>query len=569
MAPTTDETTTQVIGSRLTAIAEEIGSTLLRAAYSPNIKQRADRSSAIFDASGNVIAEAQHSPMSLGSMRTTVMYLIDNPPTDGIHPGDMLLANDPYTGGGQHLPDFNVLAPVFWDQKIVAYVVNIGHHSDVGGMVAGSESGACKDIFQEGLRLPLVKLVAAGEVREDIVHIIQLNSRIPDERLGDVRAQIAANAVGVRGMEELCQRYGPEVIAASMTDLLAYGERRIRAAVAKIPDGVYEACDHLDGTGELVPIRLQLTVDGELLRFDFTGTHPQLANSRNVPLSATAAVVYAVVRNIVDPNLPANSGYYRAISVNAPEGSLLNPRPPGATGERALSGGVLGDVIATALSAAIPERGMACSGPHAQIIPSGINPRTGRVFVDYETFAGSYGARPYRDGMDAVRIHGSGGMNLPVESVEMNYPLLVERYELIQDSGGAGTYRGGMSVRRDYRILAPGVVVSVCGERQRVAARGLAGGADGKLGQFIAVSKGGSRQRKLKATDTDVPLDPGDVLRVESPAGGGYGPPKDRERSRVEQDLREERISAAVANRIFGVSRRRKAAPGPRQTSPR
>lgn len=550
-----DPMTTQVIGRLVVSIAEEMGATLLKAAYSPNIKQRADRSNAIFDPAGQVIAEAQHSPIHLGSMLGTVEELMKRFPLSTLQPGDMFIANDPYNGGGHHLPDFNAVAPVFFRGELVAYVVSLGHHSDVGGMVPGSESGACKDIFQEGLRLPLVRLVQAGEVNQDILNIIMLNSRIPRDRLGDVRAQIAANKVGVRGMVEVCERYGPDLLAASMEELLNYGEKRMRSGIAGIPDGVYEATEYLDSDGfneRPIKIHLTLTVEGDRLKADFTDTDPQVPSSRNAPLAATKSIVYCVVRNIIDPGLPANSGYYRAIEVTAPPGCLLNPSPPGATSERSITCGVLGDVVAQALSRAVPARALAGSGPHQHINPSGLDPSTGAFFVDYETFAGGYGARPYKDGIDAVRIHGSGGMLLAVESVETNFPLLVERAELIQDSGGPGRYRGGLSMRRDYRILTEGARLAVCGERQRVAATGIQRGLPGRTARFV-LNPGTPGEKILPSTAFDMPLNKGDLLRIETPGGGGCGDPLERDRNLVLRDLREERISLDAARTAYGV----------------
>lgn len=551
-----DPITTQVIGNLVLSIAEEMGVTLMKTAYSPNIKERADRSTAIFDPKGQVIAQAQLIPGHLGSMIGAVEELIRRHPADTMKPGDMYIANDPYSGGGQHLPDFNLVAPVFSRGELVAYVASLGHHSDVGGMVPGSESGACQDIYQEGLRLPPVRLVRAGEVVEDVLNIILLNTRTPRDRLGDVRAQIAANRVGIRGMLDVCERYGPELLAASNDELLNHAERRMRAAIAAIPDGLYEATDTLDGDGFVerdVKVHVAVTVAGDRMVLDFTGTDRQVGSSRNVPTGALKATVYTVIKSMIDPGLPANAGYYRAIDIVAPPGSLVNPLPPAAVGERALTCAVLGDAIVAALSQAMPKRAMAGSGPHHQIIPSGVNPRSGEFFVDYETFAGALGARPYKDGIDGVRIHISGASNLPVESLELNFPLRVERYELIRDSGGPGRYRGGLSIRRDYRILADGIRTAVCGERERIPAPGLAGGHPGTPGRFI-LNPGTPGEKTLPSTGWDIPLAKHDLLRIEAPGAGGYGSPRERDRHLVQRDLEEDRISPEAARKIYGLT---------------
>lgn len=550
-----DPITVQVIGSLVLSISEEMGATLMKTAYSPNIKERADRSTAIFDPRGQVIAQAQLIPMHLGSMIGAVDELIKRHPAHTMKPGDMFMANDPYSGGGHHLPDLNLIAPVFFQDGLVAYVASLGHHSDVGGMVAGSEAADCKEIYQEGLRLPPVRLVRAGEVDEDIMNIILLNTRTPRDRLGDIRAQIAANRVGIRGVLEVYERYGKEMVAAAMEEQLSYGEKRIRSSIEKIPDGVYEAVDYLDNDGFTecpVKIQLAMTIEGDRLKLDFTGTDPQMPSSRNVPIGALKATVFTVIKSMLDPGLPANGGYYRAIEVIAPPGCLLNPQHPAAVGQRALSCIVAGDTVVSALSQAMPAGAMASSGPHHHIIPSGANPRTGEFFVDYETFAGAYGARAYHDGLDGVRVHASGAANLPVESLEINFPLRVERYELIQDSGGAGKFRGGLSIRRDYRILAGGVTTVVCGERQRQVAKGLEGGRPGRGGRFL-LNPGTPREKMLPSTASDYPLGRDDLLRIETPGGGGYGDPRQRDQTSVRRDLEEGRISPQAGRDEYGL----------------
>lgn len=559
-----DPITTQVISNLVSSVSEEMGATLMRTAYSPNIKDRADFSTAIFDSSGQVIAQAQRIPMHLGSMLGTVHELIRRHPVGSLKDGDMFIANDPYGGGGTHLPDYNVIAPVFHQGTLVAFVANIAHHSDVGGMVAGSESGDCRNIFQEGLRMPMVRLVNGGETVQDVLDIVVLNTRTPRDRLGDIRAQIAANRVGTRRMIEVCERYGAELLAASMAELLNYGEKRIRASIQRMPDGTYEVTDYLDNdgvTGKQVTIRLSMRVDGDQLQFDFTGTDPQVGSSRNVPLNALKATVYTLIKIMIDPGLPANSGYYRAVDVKAPAGSLLNPLPPAAVGVRTLTCGVVSDMVANAISQAAPSRGMAGSSANTQLIPSGLNPARGEFFVDYESFGGGLGARPYKDGLDVVKASVSGSSNLPVESMELNCPMLIERYELLKDSGGSGQFRGGLGARRDYRILVDGLQLTVFGERQRVPPPGLGGGYPGGFGRFV-MNPGGEHERTLPSMGSGIPLQKGDLLRVETPGGGGYGDPRRRNPEAVLRDLVEGRISAQAAEAVYGVVVRGEAIDG-------
>ena len=518
-----DPITAEVVSRHLLAIAEEMAATMIRAAFSPNIKERADCSSAVFDAAGQVIAQAHRVPIHLGSMIGAVDEIRRRFAAADIRPGDMFIANDPYNGGGSHLPDINAVAPVFWRDRIVAYVASIAHHADVGGMLPGSEAAVCRTIFQEGLRLPPVRIMRAGELNRDLLDVIQVNSRTPEERLGDLRAQFAANLVGVRSVAALFDRYGART-APAIAAYLDFTERRFAAAIRRLPPGTWSAGDFLDGdaAGTLAPIRLRLTVGDGRLGFDFAGSAPQLDSARNIPRQALLATIYTVAKSLLDPGVPANAGYFRTLDVTAPAGSLVQPEPPAAVGCRSISCGVLGDVVAAALSQAMPARALAASGPHHLVVFAGSHPRSGRFFVNYETIAGGMGARPYADGMDGVRVHASGAANLPVEALEHAYPLRVERYALWDGSGGAGAHRGGAGVVRDYRMLADGITVSLSSERQHAPARGLAGGGDGAPGCFLR-DPGTPDEVQLAAASADVALPRGSVLRICTPGGGGYG----------------------------------------------
>jgi len=543
MGERVDPIRAEVIARHLLACAEEMGATLMRTAFSPNIKERADCSTAIFDAAGEVIALAQRVPIHLGSMVGAVDEIRKRFREDEVRPGDMFIANDPYNGGGSHLPDINVIAPVFAGEKVVAYVANIAHHADVGGMVPGSEAAVCRSVFQEGLRIPPVRIMLGGVVNRDVLDLILLNSRTPGERVGDLNAQFAANVVGTRGVAALFARYGVEAAQAAIAAYLDFTEKRFRAAIRRLPRGTCVEEDFLDGDreGEKTRIRLALTVHEDRLEFDFDGSGPQLASARNIPYRALLATVYTVAKSLLDPDVPANAGYYRTLGIKAPAGSVVGPTPPAAVGARSISCGVLGDVIATALSQAMPDKALACSGPHHLIVLSGTDPRTSTYFVNYETIAGGMGARPYRDGVDAVRVHASGASNLPVEALEHAYPFRVEQYALREGSAGGGRYRGGLGVVRDYRILSDDITVSLSSERQHVAASGLAGAGAGECGQFV-YNPGEPDERTLASAAGEVPLPRGSVLRVSTPGGGGYGAPGERDPAAAERDRDEQRI---------------------------
>jgi N-methylhydantoinase B len=560
MARSVDPIKAEVIARFLLATAEEMGATLTRTAFSPNIKERADCSTAIFDRAGQVIALAQRVPIHLGSMVGAIDEILKRYPEAEIRPGDMFIANDPYNGGGTHLPDINVIAPVFIGKRIAAYVANIAHHADVGGMVPGSEAAVCQSIYQEGIRIPPVRIMQAGKVNRDVFDLVLLNSRTPDERVGDLHAQFAANTVGARGVTALFDRYGERETQATIAAYLDFTEKRFRAAIDTLPPGRYEAEDYLDGNDEesVAKIRLALTVQRGRLVFDFAGSDAQLCCARNIPYRALLATVYTVAKSLLDPEVPANAGYYRTLDITAPPGTVVGPVPPAAIGCRSISASVLGDVIAAALSQALPAKALAGSGPHHLYVLSGTDPRTGAYFVDYETLAGGMGARPNRDGVDGVRVHASGSSNLPVEALEHAYPFRVERYALWESSGGPGKHRGGMGVVRDYRVLADDIVVSLSSERQHVAAPGANGGGKGTLGAFV-LNPGTADERKLPAAAADVRLPRNSLLRICTPSGGGYGDPRERDPSHLQRDLAEERLSAAQARSVYHSSRRLKA----------
>ncbi|MCA1217032.1 hydantoinase B/oxoprolinase family protein [Streptomyces sp. 8L] len=519
-----DPITTEVIGSAVFAITEEMSGALMRTAYSPNIRERGDCSTGLFDARGRVLAQSQRLPLHMGSLLGSVRAVHERHPVESLKPGDMFVANDPYHGGGSHLPDVNVVAPVFHRGRLVGYAASTAHHSDVGGTVAGSESADCREIFQEGLRLPPVKIVDGGTVNEDVIAVVALNSRVPGDRGGDLRAQIAANRVAEQRLTELAGRYGTETLQEYVDALLEATERRIRARYAEITPGVYEHDAYMDPLPDGTPLRIhvRLEVTGGRLMFDFTGSSPQMPYARNIPFAALAATVFCVVKALLDPAIATNDGFYRSVEIHAPEGTIVHPVEPAPVGARALSCGVLADAIAGALSLAAPDRMVAGSGPHQLVIFAGLDERTRNYFVNYETIAGALGATASHDGLDAVRVYASGAANLPVEALERAFPLRVERYELRDDPAGAGAHSGGRGIRRDYRVLSETARISLTGERHREPARGVLGGRDGATGRFL-LNPGTENEEELPRIARDVLLRAGDVLRVETPGGAGYG----------------------------------------------
>ena len=542
-----DPITLEVVGNALMAASEEVAASLIRTAYSSNIKERADCSVAIFDGCGRLIVQAEHIPIHLGSMLTIVENITQRFKPEDIHPGDVFLANDPYHGGGTHLPDITVAQPVFVQGRVVAYVANIAHHSDIGGRVPGSNSGDTRHIFEEGLRLPPVKVMNAGQFDQDVLSIIMLNSRLPRERLGDLKAQIASTFVGCQRIEKLYQKYGRLETEACLEEMLDYAERRIRSRIKAIPEGVYRFTDYLDDDGyadDPIPISVTLTVEADTLCLDFAGTGREAGGALNVVESALKATVFYAVKALLDPAVPSNAGFQRALKITAPPKTIVNCRPPAPVSARTETCQRIVDVIFGAMARAIPDRVLAaCNSTLNGINISGTDPRSGEFYVYPETIGGGMGARPTKDGLDGVHVHVTNSSNLPIEALETEYPLRVERYELVQDSGGAGKYRGGMGIRRDIRIIGHQAELSTHADRQRFAPWGLQGGGDGATGKIV-INLGRRNQRVLRSgKNSNVILKADDVLTIITPGGGGFGPAKARDPEAVRRDLREEIVS--------------------------
>jgi len=551
-----DLVTVEVLQKLLLAAAEEMAITLIRAAYSPNIKERRDASCAVFDPGGQVIAQAAHIPMHLSSMVDLPRVLVEAYPRRSWRPGDMFVANDPYTSAGSHLNDIAIIAPVFADGELIGFVANTAHHADVGGRVPGSESGDSTSIFQDGLRLPVARLVARGRIEDGLFRTILLNSRTPHERIGDLRAQIAANRAGSDRLREICRQHGVDVLRRSMTEILDATERRLRDGIARMPGGCYEAegfCDDDGREARPVRIRVAVRITGDQVTLDFTGTEAQVPGAKNVPPVSLLATVYYVLKAVIDPDIPPNGGYCRAIGVVAPSGTVLNPLPPAAVAARFTTCQTVADVVLSAFAQAVPERVVAHCHGGTLAIYSGIDPRRGEFFVDYEVYAGGSGARATKDGIDGIANHTTNTSNLPIEALESEFPILVERYAFVRDSGGSGRFRGGLAVVREVHGLAGDLVVGGWGCNQREAPRGLGGGGDGMPGAFEIIGADGAVSHIARSTVPGLPLRAGETLRVRTSGGGGSGDPLDRDPTLVLRDVRLDKVSTAHAETAYGV----------------
>jgi N-methylhydantoinase B len=535
-----DRITLEVIGSALLSIAEEMGEALIKSSFSSNIKERQDCSTAVFNLRGEVVAQAEHIPMHLGSLIMIVTETLRRYPLGELRDGDVFVGNDPYTGGSTHLPDITVASPVFHEGEPVGFVANIAHHADGSGRETRS-------IWDEGLRIPPVRIVEGGRLREDVMELLLLNFRLPRERRGDFRAQFAANRLGADRVRDLFRRHGRATCEAAMTELLAYGERKIRAAIRAVPDGVYAFEDVMDDDGAggpPVPLSVTVTVAGDAIALDWTGTGPQVPGDINVVYLALVATVYYALKALLDPTIPANGGFYRAIRVTAPEGSIVNAGPPAPVAWRTQTCQRIADVVFGALAAALPARVIgATNGANSAWVWSGVDPRSGQYYVYLETIGGGSGARASKDGLDGVQVHITNTSNLPVECLEMEYPLLVEEYALVPDSGGAGRYRGGLGLRRTIRVLAGEAMFLGTLDRARVAPWGVFGGAPGGRGALVR-NAGTPSAEALEGKVAGLRLGEGEAVTIVTPGAGGYGPPTEREAAARERDLREGKVSA-------------------------
>jgi N-methylhydantoinase B len=484
----------QVLGAQLRAVAEEMGAALIRSAFSANIKERRDCSTALFDDRGRMIVQAEHIPVHLGAMPEAVHAVRARDP----QPGEIYIINDPYTGG-THLPDITLVSRV-----PCGFACSRAHHADVGGMEPASLPADSTDIFQEGLVLPPVRL------DDELLAVVLANMRNPDERRGDLNAQLAAHRLAERRLVELTERRGENRVTAAMNELYEYSERVVRAAITRLPDGRYEAFDALEPVDGELEIRAAVTVAGEEIEIDFRGTSPQHEGNLNCPLAVTRSACYFVVRCLTEPDLPSSGGAYAPVQVRAPAGSLVNARRPAAVvaGNTETSSRIV-DVVFAAFGAAVPVPAQGQGTMNNVTFGN-------RGFTYYETLGGGQGACPNADGPSAVHVAMSNTLNTPVEALELSYPLRVERYELRAGSGGQGGHRGGDGVVREIRVLED-CRVSLLTERRRHAPAGTAGGADGAMGRNLL--NGEELPPKISRAARA-----GDVLRIETPGGGGHGP---------------------------------------------
>jgi len=548
-----DPITFELFKNALESIVDDMALTIVRTAYSNVVRDNMDFSTAFCDGDGNLIAQGLTIPLHLGSVPDAVEALMRDLGPEA-QPGDIWIMNDPFDGG-MHLPDIFVVKPVFTTAgQIAGYAVTVAHHTDVGGRVAGGNASDSTEIYQEGLRIPPLHLHRAGKPNHTLLRLIEKNVRVPDKVSGDLRAQISACYLGEQRFLELIEKHGAAESAAYMAELLDYSERLTRAELRNIPDGVYSFEDHIDDDGidhDPITIRVTLTVTGDTLTADFDGTSPQVRGAINSTFSVTKSMVYAAVRCVLPAAIPNNAGMFRPITVRAPEQSLVNPVLPAAVAARGLTAFRMGDTLFGALAQAVPERVPAAGeGGNSGVSIGGYDAKR-KPYIYVEFICGCWGARPAKDGIDGVTNIFSDLSNNPIEVAEAEYPLRVEAYELVADSAGPGTQRGGMAIRKRFKFLEAQATLQVRSDRQRFQPYGLAGGAPGRPSRNILIQNGTEAEMPSKFT---VEIQRGDIFDHYQAGGGGHGDPFARDPQRVLADVRDGRVSISAAERDYGVA---------------
>src|SRR5215813_12681575 len=550
-----DPITRGVVWAALQSIADESGTALKQTAYSQAVREGRDFSAALFNARGEMVAQGDFSPGHLGAMPSIVRHVMREYPAGTLEPGDAVILNDLYMGSG-HLPDFFITAPVFHGGRLVGFVVDCAHQVDVGGAQAGSQAvEGVTEFYQEGIRFLPTKLWRGGELNREVMRLITGNVRVPDIVEGDLKAMRNAARVGEMRLLDLFDRYGTDTVLAAWDDILAHSEREMRAAIRELPSGRYSAEDFYDDCGRgTEPLRVFATVivEGDEITVDFEGSSAQTRSGMNSAFNYTLSYTWHAVKSVlVQQSIPQNAGTMRPIRARAPEGSLFNPRPPAAAGGRAVMQQRIVDVILAALAQPAPDRVIAASSHWANPIFEGMDPRRGKRFVYYDIAVGGMGARPNKDGAEAVC--GSFNLeNIPVEVNESNYPIVIERLELIPDSSGAGKFRGSCGLRKDVRFLGTSGSLSNLTDRHRFVPPGLCDGRPGALGATILNPR--TEKAQVLHSKAIQPIAHGDLVSMCVSGSGGYGDPFTRDPQLVARDVTLGYVSITAAREWYGVA---------------
>ena len=543
----------EVIRYAFDAIADNMALTLMRTSHSGIVRDSLDFSTALSDATGQTIAQGVCTPMHLGCFQDAVSKVIQD--YEGkIYPEDVFIFNDPFVAAGQHLPDIYITTPIFYGRKIVAWATALAHHSDVGGIVAGSNALGAYEIFQEGLRLPIVKFLEKGTPNQALWDVIALNVRTPDKVIGDLQAQIAACKSCEREFNELLERYGVDTVLRYADNLQDYAEQLTKSEIRQIPNGSYSFKDHIDGLGENpkpIVLQVQVTVEDERIIVDWEGSSEQVSGGVNPSFPFTKSCAYAALRSILSADIPNCEGFSRPITVNAPLGSILNPKFPAPCGARGITGYRMIDCLFGALSAALPDS-VTADTTGGSTLPTISGYENGKAYVFCETFMGTWGGTSDHDGQEGVPHMGANQSNVSIEMIEQDYPIRINEYGFVPDSAGAGEFRGGLALVREYEVLSDDTVLNVRSDKRDYPPHGLFGGKEGKPSKNIL--NPGRTERLLPVLMTEVEkLNAGDVFRHEMAGGGGYGSPWIRNPEHVLKDVIEEKVSIEAAREDYGV----------------
>ncbi len=547
-----DPITLSVMWSGLVSIADDMGAALRRTAFSEAVREGDDFSTGLFDRKGRLIAQGNLSVGHIGAMPYAVQHVLAHFPVDSFRPGDCIVLNDSFLGSG-HYPDIYMTSPVFVDDDLVGFAVNSAHHVDMGGAVPGSQIvTGVSEAFQEGLRILPIRIIKEGEIQEDVLRLILGNVRLPEIVKGDLLAQRNTNAVGVQRFSKMVRDYGIELVDAAIEAILDRSEARMRELLSAIPDGVYQNEDFMDDAGvgtEPIRFKATVTVDGDRVKVDFSGSSEQVARGLNSYINYTRAYAVFAIKVFTDPHLPHNEGVIRVVDISAPEGSFFNPTYPAPSSGRAVLQVRIFETICGALAGVVPSRAMAGFSHWSNPIIGGQDAHTGKSFICYDIIMGGYGARDGHDGQEAL-CPVFNGSNIPVEVQESNSPIRVRRLEFIQDSGGAGQFRGGCGVRKDLEVYASSATASLLGDRHKFQPKGLFGGDPGALARTVLNPDGEAEELESKEVKQ---LREGDVLSIQLSGGGGLGDPKERDPAAVREDVADGFVSALAAKERYGV----------------
>ncbi|HLQ97562.1 MAG TPA: hydantoinase B/oxoprolinase family protein [Candidatus Dormibacteraeota bacterium] len=548
----------ELVGHTLVSIAEEMSVTLQRTAYSSIVREAMDYSTAIFNTDGDLVAQSDNIPTHLGSMGKTLKGILnDYYQIEDIYEDDMIIINHPYMGAS-HTPDILLFAPIFSENELVAFSGTMCHHVDVGGSVAGSAPTNATEIFQEGLLLPPMKLYEKGKENDSITKIIRANVRMPNYTLGDLRSQISSNKVGVRRLKSLYEKYGNSNVNQIMKEWISYSENKIRKKISKLPDGKYFAEGNLDDDGvdigEKIPLRVEIEIQGDEIIFDFSDSSEQSKGPFNVTQETVWSVAYYITRSITEPDIPQNEGVFKPVNIKLKEGTILNPRFPAPVSGRYHTIMRLSDICFHACAKFLPGLIPASSHAHATTLAiGGMHPDTEEYFVYYELNGGGMGARPNKDGISGVDVYVGNCMNVPIEAAELEYPFEFQRYELFQDSGGAGKYRGGLGVDREIKVLSDNLNVTIRNDAETTNPKGFSGGLDGKpVEKYLNI--GTEKEEKIVGKITAKELSDGDIITIRTAGSGGFGNPEEREENQIILDWKNGYISTEILENVYKMN---------------